>query len=161
VSKVNVIKISERYRDRETSFLGIWKNGEWRFKLYAITHPQNTIADDKTLGLAKEFARDSLRRHAEFSPAYGLGYIILHRGMDANFIVINWWAGENMLSSHPFLAPLEKPYDYKEITATGLNVCVWDVLVHFHERNAWVEHILSPSSPNPEGYMQSVMEIRP
>ncbi len=156
---INPIKISERYKDRETKFLGVWKEGDWQFKLYAITHPKNTIADERTLDLAKNFARDCLRRHADYAPAYGLGYIILHRGMDANFIAINWWAGENMLSSHPFLAPLERPYEYKQITETGLNACVWDALVHFHERNAWVEHILSPSRPVPDGYLQSVVNM--
>ncbi len=76
--------------------------------------------------------------------------------MDSNFIVVNWWSGENMIVTRAMLAPLSDPYNYTEVTQTGMNVCVWDMQIHNHERNAWVESILKhPSSPMTEDYINS------
>ena len=151
------IKISEPYKERPVNFLGITGDSGWRFKLYTITYENNTPPDEKTIATAKEFAKDCIEKYHYIADSYGLGYIIIHKGMDANFIVVNWWVGENMVCTHTFLAPLSNPNLYQEITHTGMNVCVWDTLVHFHERNAWVNHIMkNPKNPDAKGYLEDI-----
>ncbi|MEO8512683.1 MAG: hypothetical protein ABI543_03925 [Ignavibacteria bacterium] len=156
---MNPILISEKYESRPVKFTGLWEENGWKFKIYAITHKKNTIADEKTLNIAKVFAKKCTSRFRELAPAYGLGYIILHKGMNCNFIVVCFWVGENMIRTHSMISTIEKPNEYTEITETGMNVCVWDAEIHNFERNSWVENILSyPDNPNEDKYIQSVFK---
>ena len=158
---ISPVKISEKYEDRPVDFGGVWENDGWKFKIYRITHKKNTSADEKTLNIAKDFAKeviaDYTAKYNDAAPSYGFGYIILHKGMDSNFIAVNWWSGENMLVTRSMLAPLNDPYNYFEITESGMNVCVWDMKVHNFERNSWVENILAnPTAPETAKYMDNI-----
>jgi len=160
---ISPINITEKYEDRSIEACGILNLDTWKLKLYKITYHKNSPADEKTLEIALNFFKDSATNYTSrydiFAPSYGLGYIILHKGMDSNFIVVNWWCGENMLVTRTMLARLNDPYNYTEITATGMNVCVWDMLVHNHERNSWVENILkNPASPKTGSYLNTFYE---
>jgi hypothetical protein len=157
----SILKITEKYEDRPVEFGGIWEDGQWKFKIYRITHKKNTPADERTLEIAKDFAKDVVldytTKYEIAAPSYGLGYIILHKGMDSNFIVVSWWSGENMLVTRSMLASLNDQYNYFEITESGMNVCVWDMLIHSFERNSWVKNILeSPYEPHIDMYMQNI-----
>jgi hypothetical protein len=157
---ISPIKITEKYEDRLIEECGILEVNGWKLKLYKITYRKNSPADEKTLDIAVNFFKDAAfdytAKYDDMTPSYGLGYVILHKGMDSNFIAVNWWSGENMLVTRAMLAPLNDPCNYNEITQTGMNICVWDMLVHNHERNAWVESILkNPSSPKTEEYINS------
>ena len=151
------IHISEPYEERPIKFLGISEDDDWKFKIYSIVYKKNTSPDDKTIEMAKQFAKDCIEKYHYIADSYGLGYIIIHKGMDSNFIVVNWWLGENMVCTHAFLSPLNNPYLYQEITHTGMNVCVWDSLIHCHERDAWVNFIMkNPVKPDAKGYLEEI-----
>ena len=153
---ISPLVIKEKYEDRQVEFCGIWEDNSWKFKIYKITHKNNSPADEKIENTAKAFALKCVTTFTDIAALYGLGYIILHKGMDSNFIVINFWAGENMIRTHAFISTLENPYDYRDITETGMNVCVWDALIHNFERNSWVENILkNPDEPEIDKYMNS------
>ncbi|HJY63808.1 MAG TPA: hypothetical protein VJ455_06610 [Ignavibacteria bacterium] len=155
--EISPIKISEPFENREIKFSGIWHDNSWRFKIYKITHKNNTPADEKTLEIAKSFANSCIAKYTDIAPVYGLGYIILHKGMDSNFIVVCFWAGENMLRTHVMISSIDKPYEYIDKTETGMTVCVWDAIIHNFERNAWVENILNkPEHPSPDEYINSI-----
>ncbi len=154
--KISLIKISEKYEDRPFEFAGLWDDNGWKFKIYKITHKSNTPADEMTFDIAKDFAHVCIAKFTELAPAYGLGYLILHNGMDSNFIVVNFWVGENMLRTHTMISQLSSPYNYVETTHTGMNVCVWDAQIHIFERNLWVECVLSnPEDPDIDNYLAS------
>ena len=151
------IHFSEPYEDRPVEFLELSNNDGWRFKIYSIVYKKNSAPDERTIEIAKQFAKDCIEKYHYIADSYGLGYIIIHKGKDSNFIVINWWLGENMICTHSFLSPLNNSNLYQEITHTGMNVCVWDALIHFHERNAWVEFIMkNPDAPDINGYCESI-----
>jgi hypothetical protein len=159
MNSLSSIQFTEPYRDRKTEFLGIWENDSWKLKLYAITHHGNSRADENTIAIAGQLVQEALANHSHHARAYGLGYIIIHRGMDCNFIVVSWWAGENMRISRAFMATLHAPDDYHDITATGMTVCVWDEMVHAHERDAWVTLVMTPASPDVAGYLARTLTI--
>ena len=96
------IHISEPYEDRPVNFLGVSGDSGWQFKIYSIVYKKNTQPDDRTIEMAKQFAKDSIEKYHYIADSYGLGYIIIHKGMDSNFIVVNWWLGENMVCTPPF-----------------------------------------------------------
>jgi len=151
------IHFTEPYEDRPVKFLELSEDKGWKFKIYAIVHKKNTPPDGKTIEIAKQFAKDCIEKYHYIADSYGLGYIIIHKGRDSNFIVINWWLGENMVCTHSFLSPLNNQYLYQEITHTGMNVCVWDSLIHSFERNAWVNFIMkNPDTPDIKGYLKAI-----
>lgn len=82
------------------------------------------------------------------------GYVIYHKGYDSNYIVISWWSHENMLRMFAFSSSLKATNDFR-LVQDGLNICVWDMLVHAHERNAFVKYIyMCPESPQTKKYLQ-------
>ena len=87
-----------------------------------------------------------------------IGYVIFHKGYDANYIVINWWSHGNMLRLFAYRAPLDSPHTYT-LVENGLHICVWDMLVHHFERNAYVHHIMSSGADNGlHNYMNNFYE---
>lgn len=151
------LQISEPYEERPIKLVEIAEDAGWTFKIYSVVYKKNAPPDERTIEMAKQFAKDCIEKYHYIADSYGLGYIIIHKGMDSNFIVINWWLGENMICTHTFLSPLNNQYLYQEITHTGMNVCVWDELVHYHERNAWVNFIMKkPACPDIKGYIADI-----
>lgn len=75
----------------------------------------------------------------------GLGFMILHRGRGADYLVLAWWARENEL---PLRVIVRYPDtdDAKWRPARGEeSVCVWDLQVIAHERDAYVATLMSGS----------------
>ncbi len=148
------VVFSEPYQPRKTNYKGIWHDKGWNFKLYTITHPGSREPDDQTLDIAKNKCRKlrhggSLERYAPRTVIHGLGYIILHRSKDTNYIIINWWVGENRLCKFVFYSTPDKPYQYKNLTSSGLTSCVWDSLIHQFENNLWISEVMK-KSPEPD-----------
>jgi hypothetical protein len=49
----------------------------------------------------------------------------------------------------------EDAKEYKLFSDTGIITCVWEMAVLWHERNAWVKHILQQhNKPNINAYLQ-------
>lgn len=150
------IKITEAYQERDTVFREVLRAGEYRFKVYTITHKSNK-QDAETYKIASELAEKCVNEHTVDTPGYGPGYIIIHKGMDGNFIIIGWWSNENMVCLRGYYSSREMPLEFRDETFTGRIICVWDEKIHHHERNAWVKHILSkPAEPDTDAYMNSI-----
>ncbi|MBX7151915.1 hypothetical protein K1X84_09770 [bacterium] len=149
------IKLSEPFAPRALGYLGHWMIDEWSFKIYTITYHSNTQASSEYLTLVKRLWK-KIPDVSKVS-SYGIGFIILHNGWNANFISFNWFADENMIVTHSFVAPIDHPLDYRFNTLTGMNMCVWDCAVIWQERSAWVKCIMSdPQRPDVDGYMNSI-----
>lgn len=131
---------SYRPRQMHTYPMKTW--GGCRTKLYEIIYPENTPGTDAEWKIAGDLFAIKRMEFPDKRNEAGYGYLILHKGMDSNYIVCNWWAGENMLRMFSFRASPDRPLDYGEID-NGLNICVWDMLIHNHERNSFVKYILS------------------
>lgn len=75
---------------------------------------------------------------------YGTGSLVVHRGREAYFAVLDWWTGENMLRHHVWTAPLAPPHTFESLDKSDLAMCVWELAVIQHERSAWLRHVLTP-----------------
>jgi hypothetical protein len=76
-----------------------------------------------------------------------LGFLILHRGRGADYLVLGWWAHENEL---PLRVVVRYPGtdDAAWRAARGEeSVCVWDLDVIAFEREAYVSTLLSGGEP--------------
>ena len=74
---------------------------------------------------------------------YGIATLIIHKGKEGCFAIINWWIDENMLQNHVYLARNETPDDFAVYSDKGIMTCVWEMAV------LWYEH----KQPDVESYL--------
>src|SRR4051812_10346613 len=155
---------TERYAPRPTSFLELLERDGWRMKLYAITYgpaPLDRAIYDEALAIALA----NLPRPAATMHRPGVGFIICHQGRGWHYLVVNWWDNENELPQHVYVRPIEPAAPRPaERTMTGgwqlatetQAICVWDLQLIARERDAYVDHVLSPEAgPDLDAYLAS------
>lgn len=148
-----MIELQEACEARPVRFLEEWGCEGWRMKLYGIAYKREAPRA-RLVETAKRLARERLPAPAGGEGRYGVGFMGVHDGRDANFIFISWWADENELHHHVYASPSDELDQLDYITPTGLIACVWDLRVMSFERDAWVEEVLrNPSGPDVEGYL--------
>jgi len=140
------------YASRPIRFLGLTHHGGWTLKTYSV------IYGDRPLDRRFE---DGFRRAVGALPdpdpaagRPGLGILIAHQGLTGDYTVLAWWDHENEL---PIRIWVRRQGDAEWRAAReGESVCVWDLELIGSERNAWVDTMMSPSGPDPEGYVGRV-----
>ena len=149
------VKLTQEFRPRPARFLGLWEIGRWRMKAYGL-HAEHTRLLSELIASARELAGRLLPAAAD--DAYGVGFIGVHCGRDANFVFIDWWARENELHHHVFVSSIDKPLELAR-APEGVTACVWDLQVIWFERNAWVDKVLNNSrGPDLEAYLKKVLD---
>lgn len=88
------------------------------------------------------------------------GFAILHRGLDAVYLMACTWVWDNVLhcrsasAGSAFLGSVEgNLFDFHDLKNPSWMACVWELTVVTHERDAWVRHMLAPGEPDPDGYL--------
>lgn len=77
----------------------------------------------------------------------GVGFLILHRGRGADYLVLGWWARENELPLRVFVR-YPGTADAAWRAARGEeSVCVWDLEVIARERAAYLSSYLAGLAP--------------
>jgi len=143
------------YTPRPVRFLELWRPGEWTVKVYGIS-AKGERPDPDLVSTGKELAVRQLPVPAAAGNRYGVGIVIVHEGEDGNYVLVNWWMGENMLHNHVYHASRTgtRPGDFRDVTPTGLTACVWELHVLHFERTAWIRSVLArEGGPNLEEYL--------
>ena len=131
------------YRDRPVHALGIKQINGWQFKCYEIVYPTtNALPKPHEWEYAFELVKENIQAYANAAEELKIGYLIYHRGDDTNYFVISRWSCENMLRMFSFRSSAQECETSFQLVQDGLNICVWDMLIHAHERNSYVKHIL-------------------
>lgn len=130
------------YKKRPIRFLDLWRDRGWTIKVYGIS-AKNEYPSSEFVRAAKTVAQNRFPQPATSPDRYGAGIMIIHEGKDANFLLIDWWEGENMLQHHVYSAPLNTPAALTYISPTGIAACVWELYVLGFERQAWVDNVLT------------------
>ncbi|GEM47060.1 hypothetical protein [Deinococcus cellulosilyticus] len=138
------------FEERQKRFVTLLHLQDWTFKVYSIWHP-----DRQELSLEKvlPYLQQHLPEKQESPETHGVGFILLHAGADGNYLLIHWWAGENMLFSSVHMSTLERPDHFEDISSSGVMACVWELEVIWAERNAWVQTALNPSGQGLQDYL--------
>ncbi len=98
-------------------------------------------------------------RPLELFGELGVGFLILHRGEESLWVLADRWTGD-ILSQHTFSASLDAPTTLRLVPAGGPTACVWELLVHNHERNAFVRHVLDPAGgPDVDRYLADNLRV--
>lgn len=133
--------------------LGLWGFGDWRMKAYGIAYGK-ARPGDRLIDAAGAVAEKRLRDSGPATSHYGVGFVGVHEGKTAHFVFVDWWADENELHHHVYVASLHRPTALDYRTPTGLAACVWDLRVLAFERDAWVAALARGEGvPDREGYL--------
>lgn len=148
-----MLELQGPYARRPIRFLQLWQEGAWRLKLYSITYQRPALRPG-LVETAKALARARLAESASGKQHYGVGFVGIHDGRGAIFIFVDFWADENELHHHVYVAPGDQPDQFTYRTPTGLTACVWDLRVLCFERQAWIDTVLAnPAGPNLQQYL--------
>lgn len=128
------------YAHRPTRFRGVREFGAWRFKEYEITLPgvecrEGDFADGRRAALAE------LPSTAVATGRPGVGFLILHAGRGAAYVVLAWWDNENELPMR-ILVRSDRERIWRP-AGSHESVCVWDLEVIAFERQAYVKTVLA------------------
>jgi hypothetical protein len=137
------------YAPRPIRFIGVRAHGGWRFKEYAITLRDDGLQDlEFAAGVRAALAELPAAAVARGRP--GVGFLILHAGRGAAYVVLAWWDNENELPMRIFVRGAGeqgwRPAGSRE------SVCVWDLEVIGFERQAYVDTFLA-SEPGAPAYL--------
>lgn len=152
------VDIRTPYRTRPIRFLEVWEEDGWKVKVYGISAVRER-PDPALVDAAKRLASERLPRPARTDDRYGAAILIVHEGEDGQYVLVDWWTGENMLHQHVFGAEAGAVEGFRYLSPTGLCACVWELHVLHFERTAWIETVLAnPDGPDLEAYLARRLE---
>lgn len=145
------------YKSRPIRFMELYVINEWIIKIYSISSKNELVPNDD-LKHAKAKLLKWLSKHKEVPfDSYKCATLLLHEFEGGVYAVINWWIDENMLQHFVYLKA-HNDHEFKLYSDNGIVTCVWELAVLWHERNAWVSHILKKNqNPDWEGYYKDVL----
>ena len=149
---IATITLTDPYSPRPIHPLAPLAEAGWRLKVYSITYNRSAPRPELEAA-ARQLALDVLPQPATGDGRYGVGFLGIHDGRGGCFVFVDWWADENELHHHVWISPSHDPAALTDHTATGPAACVWDLAVVWHERTAWVSHVLAAETPNVQEYL--------
>lgn len=149
---------SHRYEPRAVRSAGVQASGGWRLKRYEIVLGDEPL-DREVFAGADDLVFGTLPVPGETARRPGVGFVILHQGRGASYVVLGWWDNENELPLRVWVRD-EGGAGWRE-AAGHESVCVWDLRVLHHERESYVRHVLGAASPDVEAYAADVMDDGP
>ncbi len=153
------MKIIEPYKPRIIRFVEIYNHNDWQIKVYSISVINKSIYAE-ILPEIKQYLNDWLAQSKiTYLETYQLATLIIHNGKEGVFAIINWWIDENMLQNFVYLKK-ENETHFELYSDKGIVTCVWEMEIWWHERNAWIKHILMQNeNPNIIGYLNDQLNI--
>lgn len=131
------------YADRHIRYLQQIDHADWRIKTYGIAQ-QAEASFDAQIEAARQTVLPSLPQPALNEHRYGVGFLIIHQGSMANWLLLDWWEHVDILRNLVFSAPHEDPANVQPVTDKGIMSCVYELEVQQFERQAWIDTVLKP-----------------
>lgn len=140
----------EQYQDRKIEFVENSMVDDIHVKVYTITNRKKFEADityKKSLELLPKWVENIKKSSI---PTHRNAFLMIHEAREGTLILLCWWTGENMLETNIYYADFKNPSEinpsiYKEKQL----VCIWELEIVWHERKAWIQHVLS-NAENPD-----------
>ena len=146
------------YSDRTIAFEGLQSIDDWQVKVYSISQHDRFQAAQSlhdvqaqlpTLLAAVKQSPLPLHRHA---------FVIVHEAREGIWVLLSWWTGGEMLETITRFVRYAAPEELLPSPHTGALVCVWELEVILHERQAWIRHVLSKAvEPDYARYQTDVL----
>jgi ketosteroid isomerase-like protein len=145
------------YAPRHYRSLGLWHAGDFAVKAYLVQHRLDTPDSEvRELIGATQGKLDLLVKQADIEGEhFNLGVAILHQSRTGNFVLLLWWAHDNIYCQLLFISDLETTGKLERLTGP-ITACVWEAVVISHERDAWVRTMLQ-DDPSPADYLSALL----
>jgi hypothetical protein len=144
------------YAERLVRFIGIWEMNGWKLKVYGISATRDLSDKDTVSAVMIEGGRrmaETVFTRDPTTNSYGLGYVILHEGLLANWLLLDWWADEIQIRHQLYKSGSADPAAFERVTS-DLIACIWELRVVGFEREAWIKTMLkSPTRPDVQRYL--------
>jgi hypothetical protein len=148
----------EPYQTRSIKFVEVYNIDGWKVKIYSIARSNDRISEKNLVETKNQISHWLIYSSIHQLPTYNIATLIIHEGREGCFAIINWWFDENMLQNYVYLKRNgEKAYAM--ISQEGIVSCVWEMAIWWHERNAWVNHILKKhNNPDFDAYLNDQIQ---
>jgi hypothetical protein len=148
--------ILDTYSERPIEFLEVWGCSGWRIKIYGLAW-QRDRPEPQLIEGGKELAAGLLPAVTPTDQA--VGFMGIHQGRDARLVFLDWWADQNELHHHVWLARGDDE-SFEYASPGGLLGCVWDLVVIGFERKAWIDTMLAAPIPDVDRYLATTFSGR-
>lgn len=147
------------YQPRNVRTLAPLRIGDWQMKFHAISAGEDGPGP-ALIEAAQAAAQRILPRPAVIPPQrYGLGFLIVHAGLDADFVLVCWWGSQNELHLRVLTSPPGQPQHLRERSnLDGSIACVWDLAVIWSEREAWAKYMMCGEQADAQGYLAAALD---
>ena len=129
------------YRSRPVYFAGVHEHRSWRLKRYAVRLHAG-VPDWRAAAPAFDQALAMLPQPAVTAERAGVGFVILHEGAAADYVVLAWWDRENELPLRIFLRDHGPDSEWRP-AAGSESICVWDLDIIACERAYYLATVLA------------------
>ena len=133
--------------------------GDWRVKQYLVTVTPTEL-DGVTVEAAQAYLPKLLPSAAGTDPTPRVAFSVLHKGVDAVWLMAYAWVYGEIVHCRGASAPLSGPLEFTPLTEPLIG-CVWELPALVHERSAWVRHGLQPDSPVVDEYLADFLPAGP
>ena len=136
----------EEYKARDFNYLGRWQIGGTALKVYTIRLQSDAGSMDDILTAAEVYVSEQLPEVVqEEGGGHKVGYLILHVGEVATWLLIHWWAHQDICLSMLAAADLGTS-EFTSMDHKRFHACVWEQKIITHESEAWIRTLLSANS---------------
>lgn len=152
----------EQFKKRAVKYLGIFEFGDWKFKKYSLKYNESRRTP-KIEKIIETNLPTWIKEKTQLNtfPNYKVGTVIIHEAKDSILTIVNWWVYENVIQNHVYFSEYKTPEKLKDFSNKGVQFCVWEMKILWHERNLWVEHILKNSdNPDWNSYLNNYYELQ-
>ncbi|MFN3193082.1 MAG: GNAT family N-acetyltransferase [Aureliella sp.] len=146
------------YKPRATRMIDVQEIEGWNLKLYSI-HAADEELTSGVVEAAIRYAAQEVPWPADRATPYG--FITIHQGEQAVWLLVDLWV-RDILHHFVYCSSPSNPTQFQLGPQDGTTACVWELEVTRHERDAWVNHVLSdPACPAYGDYLAASFEIHP
>lgn len=124
-------------------------------KLYALEAAGRAVSAEM-VEAARPVVAAALAARTERFHEHRLGFVVLHAGEDALWLLVERWIDGAILCQHLFSAPVEGPFEFTNRSGGDLCFCVWEGAVVDFERRAFRDTMMR-DEPDPAGYLDTTL----
>ena len=140
------------YLPRRFRSAGLIASGPVTFKTYLIDRTSDPLAEEEAIASFMPYTEGVPELSSE--PHDTVGHVIIHRGDEADWLLIHWWIPGAILSG--VVAKSGRGELQFERITEPLLACVWEQVVMAYERQAWINHMMR-GSPDRNGFLADTL----
>jgi len=150
----------ETYRPRKIEFRKLLTVNDWNVKVYSITLNSNFQSLSILKRIENELPIFLTAADESTLPTYKVAFLIAHEAREGVWVLINWWAGGEMIETKVYFVKYSEPHLIKESPYNSNSLlCVWELEVFAHERKSWINSILKNAhNPDFKCYLDDIMK---